>query len=282
MARDLECVRRRFQLGSPEMEVLLSPPSPILLLRFKDLQPSGSWSRVAPGLRRAGVMLPYTPLHQALFDRDLEFLVMTSGNLSGQPLVYRDEEALSRLRPMIDYLLVHDRPIEQPCDDSVIMLDGSRVEFIRRSRGYSTQALSLPLPSNYHGIELLGAGADFKNTFCLSRDGEAVMSQQVGDLSSEEMVERYLSLGGDLQRRCRIFPAAVICDVHPHILTARALAGGEGDGPSPRQFLKVQHHHAHMASCRADNGLTGPVVGLIADGTGYGLDGNLWGCEPLV
>ena len=282
MARDLECVRRRFQLGGPEMEVLLSPPSPILLLRFKDPKPSGSWSRVAPGLRRAGVMLSYTPLHQALFDRDLEFLVMTSGNLSGQPLVYRDEEALSRLRPMIDYLLVHDRPIEQPCDDSVVALDGSRVEFIRRSRGYSSQALSLPLPSNYHGIELLGAGADFKNTFCLYRDGEAVMSQHVGDLSSEEMAERYLSLVGDLQRRCRIFPAAVVCDLHPHYLTARALAGGEGDGPSPRQFLKVQHHHAHMASCMADNGLTGPVVGLIADGTGYGLDGNLWGCEVLV
>jgi len=282
MARDLECVRRRFQVSGPEKELLLSPPSPIILLRFKEPKPSGSWSRVAPGLRRAGVMLPYTPLHKGLFDHDLEFLVMTSGNLSGQPLVYRDEEALPGLKSMIDYLLVHDRPIEQPCDDSVLMLDGSRVEFIRRSRGYSSQSLSLPMPSGCHGIELLGAGADFKNTFCLYQDGEAVMSQHVGDLSSEEMVERYLSLVGDLQRRRRIFPAAVVCDLHPEYLTARALAGEKRDRSSPRQLFRVQHHHAHMASCMADNGLTGRVVGLIADGTGYGLDGNLWGCELLV
>lgn len=282
MARDLHCVRRWFELSAPEEEVLRGATSPIILLQFKDPRPGGSWALVAPGLRSAGVMLPYTPVHQALFDQELEFLVMTSGNLSGQPLVYRDEEALPRLKPMIDYLLVHDRPIERPCDDSVVMLDGSRVFFIRRSRGYNSQRLAVPLPSRGHGMALLGAGADFKNTFCLYRDGEAVMSQHVGDLSSEEMVERYLFLLGDLQRLHGIQPQAVICDMHPQYLSARALADGGGRRPFPRQFLKVQHHHAHMASCMADNGLTGPVVGLVADGTGYGLDGNLWGCEVLV
>lgn len=283
MARDLNCLQRWFLLSGREREVLLGPEAPIVLLKFQqDPGSSGSWARVAPGLRRTGVMLPYSPLHLSLFDQHLEFLVMTSGNLSGQPLVYADPEALLTLIPMADYLLTHDRTINRPCDDSVVILNDQRLEFVRRSKGYIPRALPIPLPERYPKVELLGAGADFKNTFCLYKDGQAVMSQHIGDLSSEEMAGRYVAQIDDLQQLLQIFPEVGICDLHPEYVSSKALAAGKGNKPCKYELLKVQHHHAHLASCMADNQLTGRAVGIIADGTGYGLDGHLWGFEILV
>lgn len=283
MARDLFCVRRWFSVSDRESEALLSPSAPIVLLKLRpDLERPESWWGLAPGLNRVGVMMPYSPLHSSLFDDHLEFLVMTSGNISGQPLIYSDQEALSKLKPIIDFILVHDLTINRPCDDSVVMISGQKLEFVRKSRGYTPQAVRIPLPPNHNRVELLGAGADFKNTFCLYRDGEAFMSQHVGDLCSEETVGRYISLIDDLKRLFGVSPTTVVCDLHPEYLSGKALAEKKRDNTAKYQILKVQHHHAHMASCMAENQLRGRAVGLIADGTGYGVDGNLWGFEVLV
>lgn len=284
MARDHDCLQRCFLLSGPEREIMLGPESPIVLLELKqEFRASASWAEVAPGLHRVGVMFPYSPFHHSLFMQDLEFLVLTSGNIAGQPLVYKDPEAFSTLVPkMADYLLTHGRAINRPCDDSVVILNGSEPEFVRRSKGYTPRALSIPLPRRLPRVQLLGAGADFKNAFCLYRDGQAVMSQHVGDLSSEEMIGRYIDGIDDLQELLQIFPEVEVCDLHPEYVSSGAMADGRRSKLSGGKLLKVQHHHAHMASCMADNRLTGRVVGIVADGTGYGLDGHLWGLEILV
>ncbi len=285
MAGDIDCLRRWFILSEQERDLLTGPEAPIVLLRFRR-DPGSPVCRemISPGLNRIGVMLPYTPVHRSLFDPHLKFLVMTSGNLSGQPLVYTDQEALKSLILMADYLLIHERTIKRPCDDSVVIMGDRGPEFVRRSRGYTPWELPIPLPEQLRGVQIIGAGADFKNTFCLYRDGRAVMSQHVGDLSSEEMAGRHVSLIDDFQRFLQIFPEVGVCDLHPEYVSASALAARKRNGPDRQKLplLRVQHHHAHLASCMADNQLAGKVVGIIADGTGYGPDGHLWGCEILV
>lgn len=284
MAKDLDCLQRCFVLSGRELEVLRGPEAPIVLLELKrDCESSDYWAKVAPDLRRVGVMLPYSLFHASMFHQELKFLVVTSGNLSGQPLVFTETEALSTLIPsMADYLLTHNRPINRPCDDSVVIVNGPKPEFIRKSKGYTPRALPIPLPERCPRLQLLGAGADFKNTFCLYKDGQAVMSQHVGDLSSEEMVDRYIDRIDDLQQLLQIFPEVEVCDLHPGYESSMAMADGRRGKSSGSKLLKVQHHHAHMASCMAENQLAGQVVGIIADGTGYGPDGHLWGFEIMV
>lgn len=221
-------------------------------------------------------MLPYTPLHVLLLGEDLDCLVMTSANLSDTPIVYKNAEAMERLGNIADGFLLHDREILTRCDDSLIRVFEGRDYPLRRSRGY------VPYPVAVPGLSagLLACGAEQKAGFCLSKEGHAFPSQHIGDLKHLETLDCYEE---QLRHFAKLFdfePQAVACDLHPDYLStgvAEALAGEKGI-----PLLRVQHHHAHMLSCMADNGLSGECLGLVWDGTGYGTDGAIWGGELLA
>jgi len=258
-----------------ERTLLQSPAAPIVLLRQRT--PAGVVAAVAPGNPYLGVMLPYTPLHhlllQALGGRPL---VMTSGNRSDEPIAYQDDFG-EKLTGIADLYLVHDRPIHVRCDDSVTrMVDGQEL-LLRRSRGYAPRPLTLPCATP---VPLLAVGGQLKATFALARDRQAFLSHHLGDL---DHYEAYRAFEQDVELYQQLFairPQAVVHDLHPDYATtrfARALAARAGS-----ELLEVQHHHAHMASCMAENGLTEPVIGVTLDGTGYGTDGTVWGGEFLI
>ncbi|MDN5347440.1 MAG: hydrogenase maturation protein HypF [Clostridia bacterium] len=268
MARDLEVVAKYCYLSPQEAELLNSTAAPIVLLRRR--QGTGLAPQVAPGLSTLGVMLPYTPLHLLLLKAGPELLVMTSANPSDLPLVKDNEVALVHLRSLADYFLWHDRPIVNRCDDSVVAVRLGEPHFYRRSRGYVPQPLEVPVPD---GPVMLATGGDLKNVFCLLKGNQAYLSQHIGDLGNletqaafRESLERFKKLLG-------VEPGAVVCDLHPGYYSRR-LAGELG-----LRVVEVQHHHAHMASCLAENGVSGEVIGVIFDGTGFGLDGAIWGGE---
>ena len=221
-------------------------------------------------------MLPYTPLHVLLFGEDLDALVMTSANLSDTPIVYRNAEALERLQGIADGFLLHDRDIQTRCDDSLCWEREGKEYFVRRSRGY------VPFPVRVSGSRggILACGAEQKASFCLSRGEYLFPSQHIGDLKNAETLEHYEQQIAHFERLFDTKPRLLVCDKHPDYLsTAYAQKRGEEEGIP---VLPVQHHHAHMASCMADNGLTGPCIGLIWDGVGYGEDGGAWGGECLI
>ena len=200
--------------------------------------------------------------------------MLTSGNVSDEPIAYADDDAAARLAGIADAVLRHDRPIHTRVDDSVVRVTRGRPTPIRRSRGYAPEPLSVPWPARR---PVLGCGAELKSTFCLLRDRHAVLSQHIGDLENWETYRSYVAGIEHYRRLFDVEPALVAHDLHPDYLsTAYALeqAGVEAVG--------VQHHHAHIASCLADNGVAGPVIGLALDGTGFGPDGTLWGGEVLV
>jgi hydrogenase maturation protein HypF len=259
---------------SPEEENLLtSPQSPIVLMRWRE-DSSVSWE-VAPNLRFLGVMLPYTPLHHILL-RDIGLpLVMTSGNLSEEPISRDNDEALRRLSGIADYFLVHNRDIYSRYDDSVAILERGTSQLVRRARSYAPYPIRLPFKTR----QVLGCGAEDKNTFCLTKDNYAFVSQHIGDMENMETLEHFDSTISLYKRLFHIQPEIVAHDLHPDYLAtkyAREL------GESGMKLVPVQHHHAHIASCLADNGLEGPVIGVAFDGTGMGVDGSIWGGEFLV
>ena len=225
---------------------------------------------VAPGSGELGVMLPYSPLHHLLLAATATPLVMTSGNVSDEPIAYRDEDALKRLAGIADAFLMHNRPIHTRTDDSVVR--GPII--IRRSRGYVPSALGLPIPAE---TPILAVGAELKNTFCLARGARAWVSHHVGDLRD---VETYMSFREGithLERLLRVVPRLIAHDLHPDYLsTTLALERDDVD------LIGVQHHHAHLAAVLAEHDVRGPAVGAIFDGTGYGPDGSVWGGEILV
>jgi hydrogenase maturation protein HypF len=245
---------------------------PIVLLPrhpYAPLAPS-----VAPGNREVGVLLPYTPLHHLLAAEAGRPIVLTSGNASDEPIAYEDGDAAGRMAGLADAVLRHDRPIHTRVDDSVVRVVRGRAVPVRRSRGYAPEPLALPWAA---ARPVLGCGAEQKNTFCLLRDRRAVLSHHIGDLSNWETYESYVDAIGHYRRLFDTEPVLVAHDLHPDYLStayARGLAGVELTG--------VQHHHAHIASCLADNGHPGPVIGLALDGTGFGPDGTVWGGEVLV
>jgi hydrogenase maturation protein HypF len=228
---------------------------------------------VAPGLAELGVMLPYTPLHHVLLADLGRPLVMTSGNLSDEPIAMDNAEALARLAPIADGFLLHDRGIYARYDDSVLRVVAGRVEMVRRSRGYAPFPLRLPSAS---GLQVFAAGPEQKNTFCLTKDRYAFVSQHVGDMENAETLEHYESSLALYERMFRVEPELVAYDLHPEYLSTKfALSLGlptEG----------VQHHHAHVVAVAAEHGIREPVVGVAFDGTGYGSDGTIWGGEVLV
>ncbi len=279
MAADLAAVERHAVVGGADRALLLSPARPVVLLpRRAD---AALASDVAPDRDRVGFMLAYTPLHHLLLERAEGFpdaLVMTSGNLAEEPIAHEDDDARRRLGPLCDALLLHDRPIHVRCDDTVAATFRDEPCFIRRARGWAPLPLPLPLAAPH----LMAAGGDLKNCFALARDGRAYLSHHVGDLEDWPTQQALAQALEHYARLFRVMPAAYAHDLHPDYHSTRLARRRAADEDRPA--LAVQHHHAHVAACMADNGLDGaqPVIGVAFDGTGYGDDGAIWGGEFLV
>jgi hydrogenase maturation protein HypF len=272
MVRDLDEAARLCHLGDLERSLLLSRERPIVVARRRP--DAGVSPHVAPGHRFLGLMLPYTPLHFLLMDHGPAALVMTSGNLSEEPLVHANDEARDKLAGLADAFLMHDRDIQVPCDDSVVRpVEAATVIPLRRARGLVPAPIPLPLLSE----PVLGVGAEQKNTFCVAAHGVALLSQHIGDLDRVETFDYYRQAITHFKALCRQDPTLVAHDLHPHYLStryARSLAGV--------RLIGVQHHHAHIAACLAENRRTASCIGVALDGTGYGPDGTVWGGELLV
>lgn len=278
MVGSLDEVRRRCQVAPGEAAALQSPQAPIVLLhrRHDAAAVADLADEVAPGNPYWGVMLPYTPLHHLLMERIGRPVVCTSGNLSEEPMATRTEDALARLGPIADRFLVHDRPIVRPVDDSVAQHTSNGLQLLRRARGYAP----LPIELGRSGSTVLATGAHLKNTVALSLGSQVVLSQHVGDLDNLASVEVHQQAVEDLVEFFQVKPERVACDLHPDYASTRfaeVLAARWGV-----PLVRVQHHHAHIAACMAEHGLTGPVLGLAWDGTGYGTDGTVWGGEAMV
>jgi hydrogenase maturation protein HypF len=272
MARDIKTVKRYCLVAAADRALLTSSRRPIVLLPGHDGTEISRY--VAPGNTRLGVMLPYTPLHHLLFDGHARYdaLVMTSGNLSEEPIVSRNDE-VSRLQNLADYFLLHNRKIQTRVDDSVVQSFEGHEYPVRRSRGFVPEPVDLGMPVR----EILACGGELKNTLCLTKDHYAILSPHVGDLENLETMEFFRETLSHLKRFFRVAPEAVAYDLHPNYLSTR-FALEESGLPG----IGVQHHHAHIASCMADNGINGKVIGVALDGTGYGTDGKIWGGEFLV
>jgi hydrogenase maturation protein HypF len=273
MAATVQEAERLVRLGEAARSLLSGPERPIVLAPRVAGAPVAE--SVAPGAPELGVMLPYSPLHHLLLADGVFPLVMTSGNLSDEPIAFEDADALGRLGGIADLLLVHDRPIETRTDDSVVRaLAGGSRQFVRRSRGYVPASLTLPDPAE---PPILACGAELKNTFCVARGRRAWVSHHIGDLENYETLRSFTQGIEHFQRLLAVDPRVVAYDLHPEYLSTKyalELGGVE--------LVGVQHHHAHLAAVLAEHGEPGPAVGAIFDGTGYGLDGTVWGGELLV
>jgi len=277
MARDVAAVRTICTVSAEDEAALLDVRRPIVVL--PRLAGAAVSAEVAPGNDSLGVMLPYTPLHYLLFsdspDAPSEYtaLVMTSGNLSEEPIVISNAEALRQLDGVADWFLLHNRDIATRVDDSVVRTFEGRQRVLRRSRGFVPQTIDLGIEMQ----EVLAFGAELKNTFCLTKGRYAILSQHIGDLENYETMQFFEQTLANLQHIFRVSPQAVAYDLHPGYWSTRmALAS------SIERKIGVQHHHAHIASCMAENHLSGPLIGVAFDGTGFGTDGKIWGGEFLV
>jgi hydrogenase maturation protein HypF len=272
MVRTLDQARALGVVGPEEERLLSSPERPVVLLRRRP--EAGAAPSVAPGLDTIGVMTAYTPLHHLLLERAARPLVMTSGNVSEEPIATANTDALARLGGIADAFLLHDREIVSRYDDSVVrVVDGAPL-LLRRARGYAPLPLPLPVATP---TPLMAVGPHLKNTFTLAHDGTAYVSQHIGDLENLETLAHFRDTLERYARLFRVEPAVAVHDLHPEYLSTR-VAGELG----LRRILAVQHHHAHLAAVAAEHGVTAPVVALTFDGTGYGEDGNVWGAEVLV
>ncbi|MFI6705632.1 carbamoyltransferase HypF [Nonomuraea sp. NPDC050478] len=272
MARDAAAAGELVLLEPAAERLLTGVRRPIVLAPRRPGAPVADG--VAPGGRDLGVMLPYTPLHHLLADRLAAPYVLTSGNLSDEPIAHRDEDALRRLRGVADGFLVHDRRIQVPADDSLVRVFRGRELVVRRSRGYAPAPVGVPWP---FPRPVLACGAQLKSTFCVARGTRAFLSQHIGDLENYETLRSFTE---GVEHFCRLFgvrPAVVAHDLHPEYLSTSYALDREGV-----DLVGVQHHHAHIASCLAEHGHAGPVIGVAFDGLGLGDDGTLWGGELLV
>lgn len=273
MVTDIDEVKKHCYVSPEEEKLLSSPQSPIVLMRWKGNSPVSR--EVAPNLEYLGVMLPYTPLHHILL-RDSQLpLVMTSGNLSEEPIAKDNDEALRRLSGIADYFLMHNRDIYSRYDDSVAIVERGTSQLVRRARSYAPYPIHLKFKTK----QVLGCGAQMNNTFCLTRDNYAFLSQHIGDLENIETLEHFDNTISLYKRLFRIEPEIIAHDLHPDYLSTRY---ARELGSSGVKLIPVQHHHAHIASCMADNGLDTPVIGVAFDGTGLGSDGHIWGGEFMV
>ncbi len=273
MVSSLDDVRAFCHVNEREAELLTGAVRPIVLLRLRDDTAGNIAPGVAGGLREMGVMLPYTPLHHLLLDGVGRPLVMTSGNLSEEPIATGNTEALDRLGDIADAFLLHDRDIYSRYDDSVVRVVDGLVEPVRRARGYAPYPIRLPFESD---IDVLATGPEQKNTFTLITGEYAFVSQHIGDMENAETLEHYEQTIELYKRLFRIDPKIVAYDLHPEYLSTKFAMGLD----LPK--VGVQHHHAHIVSVTAEHGVSAPVVGISFDGTGYGGDGTLWGGEVLI
>ena len=273
MVATLEEAKRHCYVSPEEEELLTSPQSPIVLMIWKE---DSSVSReVAPNLWFLGTMLPYTPLHHILLRDTDRPLVMTSGNLSEEPIARDNDEALRRLSGIADYFLIHNRDIYSRYDDSVAIVERDTSQLVRRARSYAPYPIRLP----FQARQVLACGAEEKNSFCLTKDKYAFLSQHIGDMENMETLEHFYSTISLYKKLFHVEPEVVAHDLHPDYLATKY---AQELGESGMKLVPVQHHHAHIASCMADNGLESPVIGVAFDGTGMGGDGNIWGGEFLV
>lgn len=273
MAASVDVVREHCNVSSGESELLLSERRPIVLLerRIGSAVPES----VAPGVKTLGFMLPYSPLHHLLLEGQDRPLVMTSANISDEPICYEDQDALSRLPGIAKYFLMHDRRIHMRSDDSVARVFAGREMILRRSRGYAPA----PIKANFKFERtILACGAELKNTFCLTHEDHAFVSHHIGDLENLETLESFKTGVEHFKRLFNIEPEVIAYDLHPEYLSTKYALALEEDIPK----LGVQHHHAHIASCMADNRIEGEVIGVAMDGLGFGSDGRLWGGEFFV
>ncbi|RUR84698.1 carbamoyltransferase HypF [Chlorogloeopsis fritschii PCC 9212] len=283
MARDIEIIEKYCTISDKERELLESSAAPIVLLKQKALSsPLPIAPSVAPGQNTLGFMLPYTPLHHLILKRMNRPIVLTSGNLSDEPQCINNEEVREKLGKIADYLLLHNREIVNRVDDSVIRIVGEQVQMIRRARGYAPAPINLP-PGFNNFPHILAMGGELKNTFCLLRNGQAILSQHLGDLENAAAFAAYQDT---LNLYLNLFehkPEAIAIDKHPEYLSSKL--GKELAAANQIQLYSIQHHHAHIAACMAENGIpldSPPVLGIALDGLGYGEDNTLWGGEFLL
>ena len=291
MLSSLEEARRRCHVSAEEAQALASHQAPIVLLRrrresspisdraVEHIQPDETVENIAPGVAPGnpylGVMLPYTPLHDLFMAAVGRPIVCTSGNLSEEPMAIDTNDAVERLSVIADTFLVHDRPIVRPVDDSVARVGPDGLQVFRRARGFAPA----PIDLGFTGPTVLAVGGHLKNTVALSLGSQAVLSPHVGDLESVLGVEVHRQAVRDLVDFFHARPEAVACDMHPDYASSRHAERLAAEWNVP--LVRVQHHHAHVAACRAENGIQGPLLGFSFDGTGYGPDGTVWGGEVL-
>ncbi|HEX2270792.1 MAG TPA: carbamoyltransferase HypF, partial [Pyrinomonadaceae bacterium] len=274
MAGSIDVIRQFCEVSKAEEDLLLSSQRPIVLL--DRLERAGLPEAVAPRTNVLGFMLPYSPVHHLLLAGSDHPLVMTSGNISDEPICYRDAEALKRLNRIADYFLLHNRRIHRRTDDSIVRAEReARSSILRRSRGYAPLPLRLPISCPR---TILACGAELKNTFCFLRGSQAYLSQHIGDLQNLETLESFSEGIDDFQRLFNLNPEVIAYDLHPEYLSTKFALAFD----SVRNRIAVQHHHAHLASCLVDNDIDGPVIGVAMDGLGYGTDGHLWGGEFFI
>ncbi len=271
MCASIGHVRSLARANADEERLLVSIQRPIVLLEKKAATPIAA--SVAPKSRSFGIMLPYTPLHHLLLDAGFTALVMTSANLSEEPIAIDNQEAFDRLGDIADDFLIHDRDIYLRSDDSIVRHSAGHMRPLRRSRGY----VPVPVFLKDELPPVLACGAELKNTVCLTRGRQAFVSQHIGDLENRATDDFFRLTIGHLKRILDIRPQIVACDRHPDYLSTR-YARETTDLP----VVEIQHHHAHIAACMAENKADGPVIGLAFDGTGLGTDGTIWGGEVLV
>jgi hydrogenase maturation protein HypF len=270
MVRDIDAAQQLVDINPDERATLLSIQAPIVLCTSKENTKTAQ--NIAPGNDRLGIMLPYTPLHHLLLSEKLDTLVMTSANFSEEPICIDNDEALDRLSGLADYFLLHNRDIYLRSDDSVVMEMSGEIRPLRRSRGFAPR----PLFMQKKGQSVLAVGGELKNVIGLSKDEKIFLSQHIGDLENLEAFEFFQMTIDHIQQIFEIEPELIIHDLHPEYLSTKWAK----DHSIP--LLGVQHHHAHLASCMAENNLDEPVIGIIMDGTGYGTDGTIWGGEFLI
>ncbi len=271
MAKDIPTIRAFAEVSEAEVKLLSGPARPIVLL--KKLRDCRIAEAVAPGNRNLGVMLPYTPLHHMLLDYGFVALVMTSANISEEPIAIDTADALQRLSGIADLYLDHNRDILSRCDDSVVRVFEDHTIFLRRSRGW----VPVPVTIETSPRSILAVGAHLKSTIAVTRRNQVFISQHIGDLENLRAFEFFRNVVSQLAKIVEVKPEIIAHDMHPDYLSTKFAESMKG-----RHTVAVQHHHAHIASCLGEAGTDGPVIGMALDGTGYGPDGTIWGCEVLT
>ncbi len=271
MAPEIKKIKKFAKVNETAENILRSPQAPIVLLPKK--QNTDIADSVAPGVDTFGFMLCYAPLHHMIFKEKIEALVMTSGNFSDEPLIADNKKAFNKLSGIADYFLMHNRPIYRQIDDSVIHIINKKAVPLRRARGYVPEPVFINKKAKKH---ILALGSDLKNTFCFAKNNKLVCSEHIGDLENAEAHKHFINSIKHMGKLFEIKPEVLVCDLHPNYFSSKYAAGKK------LKTIKVQHHWAHVASVMAENNIYKPVIGIECDGTGYGKDGKIWGCEVLL